>query len=112
MVSQPEIKDRREEYGFHDDIVYLHETTRGLTRDTIKEISAIKEEPEWMLEWRLKAFRHWQTLSEPTWPNVEYDPIDYQAISYWAAPKKKGDDEKGKEGAEESTTNGAAGAGG
>jgi len=49
MVSQPEIKDRREEYAFHDDIVYLHEAKRGLTRATIEEISAIKEEPDWML---------------------------------------------------------------
>ena len=55
MVSQPDIKDRRAEYGFHDDIVYLHETSRGLTRQTVEEISAIKEEPEWMLQHRLRA---------------------------------------------------------
>jgi len=94
MVSQPEIKDRREEYAFHDDIVYLHEAKRGLTRATVEEISAIKEEPEWMLEWRLKAYRHWLTLTEPKWPMVKYPPIDYQSISYYSAPKKQGDGPK------------------
>ena len=56
----------------------------------IRLISAKKEEPEFMLEWRLKAFRHWQTLSEPDWASVEHPPIDYQAISYFSAPKSEG----------------------
>ncbi len=66
----------------------------GLDEDVVRAISAKKNEPEWMLEWRLAAFRHWQTLTEPTWAKVEYEPIDYQAISYYAAPKKKGDGPK------------------
>ena len=61
----------------------------GLSEDIIRTISAKKEEPEWLLEWRLKAFRHWQTMKEPTWANVHYEPIDYQSISYYSAPKQK-----------------------
>ncbi len=61
----------------------------GLNEDVIRHISAKKEEPEWMLEFRLKAYRHWLTLEEPHWPKVDYDPIDYQASSYFSAPKKK-----------------------
>lgn len=61
----------------------------GLTEETIRFISAKKEEPEWLLEWRLKAYQHWTTLEEPDWGNVQYPPINYQAISYYAAPKKK-----------------------
>jgi Fe-S cluster assembly protein SufB len=59
----------------------------GLNDDTVRFISAQKGEPEWMLEWRLKAYRHWLTMKEPTWPNVHYEPIDYQAISYWSSPR-------------------------
>ena len=66
----------------------------GLSEDTVRLISAKKDEPEWMLEWRLKAFRHWLTMDEPTWPNVHYPAIDYQAISYWAGPKKQGEGPK------------------
>lgn len=62
---------------------------KGLDESVVRFISAQKEEPEWLLEWRLKAFRHWQTLKEPTWPNVTYPRIDFQDIIYWAAPKKK-----------------------
>ena len=61
----------------------------GLNEDVIRVISAKKGEPEFMLEWRLKAFRHWQTMSQPAWAHVHYPPIDYQAISYYSAPKKK-----------------------
>jgi len=61
----------------------------GLDEGVIREISARKGEPEWMLSWRLKAYRHWLTMSEPRWPNVSYPQIDYQAISYFSAPKKK-----------------------
>ena len=80
-------------YGFVTDID--QETLRpGLTEDTVRFISAKKEEPEWLLDWRLKAFRHWQGMTEPTWPNVSYPKIDYQSISYYAAPK--GADDKPK----------------
>lgn len=61
----------------------------GLDEDVIRRLSAKKNEPEFMLEWRLKAFRHWQTMQEPTWAHVNYDPVDYQSISYYSAPKKK-----------------------
>jgi Fe-S cluster assembly protein SufB len=59
----------------------------GLSEDVVRLISRKKEEPEWLLEWRLKAFRRWQTMKEPHWSNVTYEPIDYQAISYYSAPK-------------------------
>jgi len=66
---------------------------KGLNEDIIRLISAKKNEPEFMLEWRLKAYRHWETLqkseAEPKWANIHYPPIDYQAISYYSAPKKK-----------------------
>src|SRR6476469_300145 len=62
----------------------------GLNEEVIARLSAKKEEPGWMLEWRLKAFRHWLTMTEPTWANVRYTPIDYQSISYYAGPKPKG----------------------
>ncbi len=60
---------------------------KGLNEDVVRFISTKKEEPEWLLEWRLKAYRHWLTLEEPSWQNVSYPPIDYQDISYYAAPK-------------------------
>jgi Fe-S cluster assembly protein SufB len=62
----------------------------GLNEDVIARLSAKKEEPEWMLEWRLKAYRHWLNQTEPTWANIHYTPIDYQSISYYAGPKAKG----------------------
>jgi len=60
----------------------------GLDEDTVRAISARKGEPEWLLGWRLKAFRYWLKMEEPRWPNVRYEPIDYQAISYFSAPRK------------------------
>jgi Fe-S cluster assembly protein SufB len=62
---------------------------RGLNEDIIRLISHKKNEPQWLLDFRLKAFRHWQTMAEPTWPNVKYPPIDFQAIIYYSAPKPK-----------------------
>ncbi len=61
----------------------------GLSEDTIRFISNKKNEPQWMLDWRLKAFRHWLTMEEPTWPNVHYPKIDFQNIIYYSAPKAK-----------------------
>lgn len=61
----------------------------GLNEDVIRQISKKKNEPEFLLQWRLKAYRHWLTMSEPTWAHVEFTPIDYQAISYYSAPKPK-----------------------
>src|SRR5437867_3147618 len=75
-------------YGFVTDIE-SEVVPAGLNEDVIRLISAKKGEPAWMLEWRLKAYRNWLKLSEPHWPNVKYGPIDYQAISYYAAPKQR-----------------------
>ena len=63
---------------------------RGLSEDIVRLISKKKTEPDWLLEWRLKAYRHWLTMREPHWANIHYGPIDYQAIHYYAAPKPKG----------------------
>ncbi|MBL1262423.1 Fe-S cluster assembly protein SufB [Candidatus Methylomicrobium oryzae] len=63
----------------------------GLDEDVIYRLSKVKNEPEFMLEWRLKAYRHWRTMKTPKWAFVKFDPIDYQAISYYSAPKRKED---------------------
>ena len=73
-------------YGFVTD-VESDTIPRGLTEETVRLISAKKNEPEWLLEWRLKAYRRWLTMTEPHWPNVTYEPIDYQAQTYYSAPK-------------------------
>ena len=75
-------------YGFVTD-VEQDIVPKGLSEDVVRLISEKKGEPEWLLEWRLKAFRVWLKMREPTWQNVKYAPIDYQAISYYAAPKEK-----------------------
>ena len=75
-------------WGFETDIE-TELAPKGLSENTIRLISARKEEPEWLLAWRLKAFAAWQTMSEPHWARVEHAPIDYQDIHYYAAPKKK-----------------------
>jgi len=80
-------------YGFVTDIE-AETVPPGLNEDIVRWISAKKKEPEFMLEWRLKAYRHWLTMAEPTWPNVHYPPIDYQAASYFSAPKSKTDGPK------------------
>ncbi|CAM5453166.1 Fe-S cluster assembly protein SufB OS=Rhodanobacter lindaniclasticus OX=75310 GN=B1991_03615 PE=3 SV=1 [Rhodanobacter lindaniclasticus] len=61
----------------------------GLDEDTIRALSAVKREPEWMTDWRLQAYRHWLTMPKPDWAKLHIDPIDYQAMSYYAAPKKQ-----------------------
>lgn len=75
-------------YGFFTDIE-TEEFPRGLNEDIVRLISAKKEEPQWLLDFRLKAYKHWLTLSPPTWPDLEIPEIDYQALYYYAAPKKK-----------------------
>jgi Fe-S cluster assembly protein SufB len=84
-----EIAEREYQYGFVSDFD-ADAAPRGLSEDIVRLISAKKGEPDWLLEWRLKAYRHWLTLEEPTWPNVAYPPIDYQDIIYYSAPKPKG----------------------
>jgi Fe-S cluster assembly protein SufB len=75
-------------YGFVTDIE-ADEAPKGLNEDIVRFISAKKNEPEWMLEYRLKAYRHWLTMEEPTWPNVQYPAINYQDVIYYSAPKQK-----------------------
>lgn len=75
-------------FGFTSEIE-SDKIPKGLNEDTVRIISAKKNEPEFLLEWRLKAFRQWQEMTEPTWPNVDYPPIDYQDIYYYSAPKQK-----------------------
>jgi len=83
-----ELTNKEYKYGFVTDIE-SDSLPVGLNEDIIRQLSAKKEEPEWMTEWRLKAYRHWLTMEEPHWPNVKYPAVDYQAISYYSAPKKK-----------------------
>jgi FeS assembly protein SufB len=82
VVSQPY------KHGFVTEIE-SESLPKGLNEDVVRAISAKKNEPEWMLEFRLKAYRHWLTMEEPRWPNVEYPEIDFQDIVYYSAPKKK-----------------------
>src|SRR5229473_1680583 len=83
-----ELTNREYKAGFITDIE-SESVPPGLNEDIVRTISAKKNEPEWMLDWRLRAFRHWLTMKEPTWPNVHYPPIDYQSIVYYSAPKMK-----------------------
>jgi Fe-S cluster assembly protein SufB len=83
-----ELTKKEYKYGFVTDIE-SDTLPKGLNEDVIRIISAKKNEPEFLLEWRLKAFRHWQKMEEPHWPNVKYPPVDYQDIVYYSAPKKK-----------------------
>ncbi len=78
------------EHGFVTDID-SDTLPPGLNEDVIRLISKKKNEPDWLTEWRLKSYRHWLTMLEPTWAHVDYNPIDYQAISYYSAPKSKDD---------------------
>src|SRR5512143_702250 len=82
LVNQPY------KHGFVTDIE-SETAPRGLGEDTIRMISAKKNEPEWLLEFRLSAYRHWLTMTEPAWPNVKYPKIDFQDIIYYSAPKPK-----------------------
>ena len=75
-------------YGFETD-VEQDTFPPGLDENVIRKLSNIKNEPEWLLEWRLKAYRHWLKMTEPNWANVKFNSIDYQSISYYSAPKKK-----------------------
>jgi len=80
-------------YGFYTD-VETDAAPPGLNEDIVRLISAKKNEPQFMLDWRLKAYRHWLTMEEPTWPHVTHPPIEYQKSVYYSAPKKKGDGPK------------------
>jgi Fe-S cluster assembly protein SufB len=83
-----DLANREYQYGFVTDIEQ-EAVPRGLSEDIVRLISAKKQEPEWLLEWRLKAYRTWLTMTEPTWGHIKYGPIDYQNIIYYSAPKRK-----------------------
>lgn len=89
MSTEELLKERAEyKYGFVTEIE-TESFPKGLTEETVRAIARKREEPDFLLEFRLKAFAKWETMQEPTWANVKYPPIDYQAISYYSAPKKK-----------------------
>ncbi len=83
-----ELTSREYQYGFVTDFE-TDVAPRGLNEDVIRLISSKKNEPQWLLDWRLRAYRHWLTMEEPRWQNAHYGPIDYQDIIYYAAPKPK-----------------------
>ncbi len=85
-----ELADKEYQYGFVTPIE-ADAVPPGLNEEIIRLISAKKDEPDFMLQWRLKAYRHWLTMKEPTWANVHYPPIDYQRIVYYSAPRTKSD---------------------
>jgi len=84
------LANKEYKYGFVTEID-SDAAPRGLGESVIRFISEKKGEPDWLLEWRLKAYRHWLTMEEPRWPNVSYPPIDYQDIIYYSAPRQKAD---------------------
>ena len=92
MTTEPntieDLANREYKWGFVSD-VESEAAPKGLGEATIRYISARKNEPEWLLEWRLKSYRHWLQMTEPTWANVRYPKVDYQDIIYYSAPKKK-----------------------
>ena len=83
-----ELESKEYEYGFYT-AIEADTFPMGLNEEIVRKISNKKQEPKWMTEWRLEAFRVWQQMDEPNWPNVSYEKPDYQAISYYSAPKKK-----------------------
>ncbi|HEY4752454.1 MAG TPA: Fe-S cluster assembly protein SufB [Candidatus Limnocylindrales bacterium] len=82
------VRDERDQYAFHDDIVYLAETKRGLTRETVEEISRFKDEPEWMLQFRLRAYDHFVKRKMPSWGG-KLDAIDFNKIVYYRKPSER-----------------------
>ncbi len=87
---QNDLEKREYDAGFTTDIE-SDTLPPGLNEDTIRHISSKKDEPQWLLDWRLEAYRHWLTMDEPTWAAVDYEPTDYQSISYYSAPKSNDD---------------------
>src|SRR3954447_3876467 len=82
------VTEQKYKYGFFIDIE-SDTAPKGLSEDIVRFISARKNEPEWLLEWRLKAYKHWLTLKTPTWQNVNFPEINYQDIIYYSAPKQQ-----------------------
>ena len=81
-----EIDVDKYKYGFFTDIESVR-APKGLSEDVVRFISEKKGEPEWMLDWRLEAYRRWRTMQEPTWANVQYPKIDFEELYYYSAPK-------------------------
>ena len=91
--ANSEFSNREYKYGFVTD-VETEDFPKGLSEEIVKKISEIKNEPEFIREYRLKAFRHWQKLEEPKWAELDYPAIDFQAVRYYSAPKKNTDGPK------------------
>jgi len=87
-VDLNQLTQREYPYGFATELE-ADAAPRGLNEEVIRLISGKKQEPDFLLDWRLRAYRYWLTLTEPRWPNVKYEPIDYQNIIYYSAPKPK-----------------------
>ncbi|HLF18449.1 MAG TPA: Fe-S cluster assembly protein SufB [Candidatus Omnitrophota bacterium] len=87
-IEENTLTSRDYKYGFYTDIE-MESFPKGLNEKIINMICDVKKEPDWMRQWRLKAYRHWTKMKEPHWPNFTYGPIDYQGLSYYTAPKKK-----------------------
>src|SRR5262245_15261583 len=84
-----QLANREYKDGFYTDIE-METLPKGLSEDIVRQLSAKKNEPVWLLEWRLKAYRHWLSMEEPRWwPNIQFGAINYQDVIYYAAPKKK-----------------------
>ena len=91
-----QVAEQKYEYGFTTD-VHTEIIDKGLNEAVVRLISAKKGEPQWMLDFRLKAFRHWETMKEPKWGHVHVPDIDYQAISYYADPLAQKKQQENKE---------------
>ena len=91
-MSIDNLNNEKYEQGFNTD-VEADSLPPGLDEDTIRQISAIKEEPQWLLDFRLKAYKKWLAMDEPDWSELDYTPIDYQALSYYSAPKTRTKDD-------------------
>ena len=100
QLAKDEFSNREYRYGFVSP-VESETFPKGLNEDIIRRISAIKEEPEFLLKFRLKAFAYWKKMTEPTWAHVDYPPINFQEISYYSAPKSKKDGPKSLEDVDE-----------
>ena len=87
-VVNPNVRDEREQYAFHDDITYLRETKAGLTEATVREISETKDEPDWMLEYRLRAFKHFEARAMPHWGG-DLTKLDFSKIVYYRKPSER-----------------------
>ncbi|MEO5918341.1 MAG: Fe-S cluster assembly protein SufB, partial [Candidatus Limnocylindrales bacterium] len=87
-TTREAVADRRDQYAFHDDIVYLKETKRGIDREKVEEISRFKNEPDWMLQYRLRAFEHFLKRPMPVWTDG-LDKIDFDKIVYYRKPSER-----------------------